>query len=462
MVANLPGITNAARGPTAQWQPRAVSPPSGFGWTPSFQIIEVAPGQFTTTLDHLTLAPTTSATFYADSTKANNNNNGTSAALAEQAIWAALNDVGAGTHATVYVLGNANPSTPTIYPWTKAWRVGTSANLRVLVVSDFTTLAPGYAISSTSLVAGDGELGAWGIAGGDGPNVYAATVATAPGRVIDSTNVDVDGVPLALTLRASLAAVEANPGSYWHDSGNLYVRTWDSRAPSFPTLRPLRGGTSTNGLVNGTRTAYIERLSFEGGGTARVFYVQDGNAILVDCDVTHGTALGFEVNTAVGLTDVTRTAHLIRCRFIANAGDGCGYTANGSGMTMRGFEWNCTYARNSGAGSDQGGSAHRLTINTAIQVIRVNPRCTGNKSQGFADVGEGSDGCKIWILGGKVTGEAVGVYCGNGTATWLHGVVLTGNTTDLVTDDAAGVISTTGTYYTTTSGAGTEGTPYHP
>lgn len=414
-----------------------LSVPAGFGWDPDFNLIRTGARSFSTDLVVSTLAPATTATFYANAARPNNTGNGTTGATAEQAIWAALNDVSPGVHAKLYILGSSDPLNPTLYPWTKAWRVGTSANLHVVVVSDFSTLAPGYALSSTALVEGDGELGTWGIAGGDGPNVYAATLVTAPGRCIDAATRDADGVPVALTLQTSIALVEANPGSYYHAGGVLYVRTSDSRDPD-ADLRPLRGGTSVNGLVNGARTVYLERLSFEGGGPARVFQVSDGNAVLVDCDVTHGTALGWEMNIPGTTTNATRTAHLVRCKFISNAGDGAGYAASGANMTLRGFEWGCTYARNSGAGTDQGGSGHvdPAPGGQSCSIIRLEPVTSDNKSHGFADVG----GCTTWILGGTVSDESAGVHQGDGGTAWIQGTVFSGNTVDLQTDDAAGQI----------------------
>ena len=435
--------------------PRAISKPATFPYAPTFAQVQLGPTLFNVSLDPATLIPATAATLYANAARADNTGNGQSGAAAEQAIWAALNDV--VTTTTLYVLGSTDRNNPTVYGWTKAWRVGTAADLAVKVVSDFTTLAPGWAISSTALVAGDGELGTWASTGGGTPNTYVATLATAPDRVIDALVPDANGVPTKLTLRSSIATVDAAPGSYWHSAGNLYVRTADSRAPSFPTLRPLRAA-SVNGLVNGGKTIYIERLSFEGGDAARAFYAQDGNVCLVDCDVNHGPALGFDMNTIGALTNVTRTAHLFRCRFIANGGDGCGYTAAGTGMTLRGVEVDCIYARNSGGGADQGGSAHFTAGNTEVSVIRLNPTCTTNKSQGFADVG----GCFVWIQGGSVTGEVSGIYCGDAGATWVHGTVLSGNTTDLVTDAAGGTIYVAGATWATNSGAGTEGAVYAP
>lgn len=425
-------VSSATFSPAGAY-PRRVAPPSGFGWTPSWNVIESSPGVFTTSLDPASLIPATAATLYANAAQANNTGNGQSGAAAEQAIWAALNDV--VTTTTLYVLGSADRNNPTVYGWTKAWRVGTAADLAVKVVSDFTTLAPGWAISSTALVAGDGELGAWASTGGGTANTYVATLTTAPDRVIDALVPDAHGVPTKLTLRSSIATVDAAPGSYWHSAGNLYVRTADSRAPSFPTLRPLRAA-SVNGLANGGKTVYVERLSFEGGDTARAFYAQNANVVMVDCDVNHGPALGFEVNTGA-TTGVTRTAHLFRCRFIANGGDGCGYTASGATMTLRGVEVDCIYARNSGAGTDQGGSAHFTAGNTEVSVVRVNPTCTANKTQGFADVG----GTTTWAAGCTFTGEAIGAYVGDTGTAWLHGCVFNGCTVDLDPADAGATIN---------------------
>lgn len=445
--------TSRRRGPN---RPRIIRPPVGFPWTPTFNIIESSEGVFTTDLDYTALAPTTAATLYADASRPNNGGNGQSAATAEQAIWAALNDV--VTTSTIYIKGSSSASAPTLYGWAKAWRVGTAANLKIKVLSDLAdTASVGYAVSSTALVEGDGELGTWALtADVNGPNVYEASLATAPGRVVDASSIGTSG-PATLTSRASVALVEANPGSYYHSGTALFVRTSDSRDPD-ANLRPLRGGTAVNGHVNTASTVYIERLSFE-GGSARCLYVQNGaTVVLVDCDIWRGTALGLELNTAVGVTNATIYVYVIRCRFLGNAGDGCGYTANGSGMTIRAFEWGCTYSGNSGAGTDQGGSGHFTAGNTEVSIIRLNPICNGNKSQGFADVG----GCNVWIIDPTISGEVTGVYCGDAGTTWIHGGTLSSNTTDLVTDAAGGTIYVSGTAYTTTSGDGTEGTVYSP
>lgn len=452
---NAPGSTaRAANTPTvnppAVWAPRRVAPPSGFGWTPSFQILEVAPGRFTTTLNPSSLRVSTSITRYANLARPDNSGNGLSWAAADKALWAAVNAVFSDNAATtIYVLGSGDPAAPTLYDWDNGFAAGAVVNpIEVIAVSDTSTLAKGYVLASVGMGEGGSHLGTWALtADGAGPHVYEATLAAAPGGVVDGALQTAAG-PSSLTLRSSIATVEANPGSYWHDSGKLYVRTTDSRDPD-ASVRPLR--VAVNHRLAAAVNAYYEGLTFE-SGQGRAFYAQNGSTITcVDCDFTRGQGQGFELNVGAGVTNATITVYLIRCKFRGNAGDGAGYTILGAGMTVNAVEIDCTYVGNSGAGTDQGGSAHFTAGNTAIRVIRINPRCSGNKTQGFADVG----GCKIWILGGSVTGEGSGIYCGDTGTTWVQGTTLTGNTTDLVTDNAGGTINTSGAIYKTTSGAGT-------
>jgi hypothetical protein len=437
-----------------------VGVPADFPWAPPFAIIQTGPATFTTTIEPHSLRVATSVTRYVKPTGANANT-GLSWAQAERSIWEALNRVGASA-TTIYVLGSADPLNPTIYDDDHNWISALTANVNMIVVSDETTLAPGYAMSSTGMRAGGARLGTWALtASGDGPNVYEATLAAAntPYAVIDASTLT-NGAPTKLTSRASIALVQANPGSYYHDTtGNvLYVRTSDSRAPD-ASLRPLR--SAFNGRCTIAVDFYVEGMTFE-GGSGRAFYAQNvGTGTFYRCKFTCASTQGFELSVAGTVTDTTHTVYLIDCEARGNGGDGIGYTILGSGETVNALEWNCSHVGNSGAGTDQGGSAHRLTTNTGVHVIRVGSTCSMNKTQGFADVGQSTDGCHVWMLGGSITGEATGYYAGNGTQVWLHGCVLTNNTTDLVTDNAAGVINVSGTHYATTSGTGTVQV-YHP
>lgn len=428
--------------------PRLVAPPSGLGWTPAFSILETAPGTFATTLDPSSLKLSTATTRYVDLATGSDANSGLVKASPKKSIWGALL---VGANDTIYVKGSADPANPTVYHYDWSWRVVPVLDTNVIVVSDFDTLAPGWAVSSIGHKAGDSFLGTWALtADVAGPHVYEATLATSPGGgVIDAAAApQASGALATLTNRASIAAVEASPGSWYHDGTKLYVRTTDSRAPD-DRLRPLK--QAINGWLNTAISIYVERLTFE-GGNARAFFLQHCvQATFVDCTFCNAQQNGCELNVSAAVTGTTHTVYLIRCRALGNAGDGLGATAAGLGEVVRWCEIACEAAGNSGGGSDEGSSVHKVAGNGAITSIRVGGRFHANKTAGFADVG----GMSIWALGSRIDGEAQGAYVGDASTAWLHGCVLTGNTTDVVTDNASGTVKVNGTAYSTSSGAGT-------
>lgn len=538
MVANLPGGINAATngprfGPVAsRWQPRVVAPPSGFGWSPTFAVIETAPGKFTANIQPTALRVPTNVTRYVAISDGNNADSGLSWALAHKSIWDCINAINDTT--TVYIEGSADPHAPTMYDYDNAWRSALAFDANFIVVSDRTTLAPGYAVSSTYMPPGGADLGTWALtADPDGPHVYEATLAAAPNAVIDGTVRNAFGVATRLTSRASVALVEANPGSYYHaggvlyvrtataaaaglswalageptplvyeallatepfevldgsalaiqvsaadvndnagsyfwDAGTLYVRLADDRAPDSDViamisrapdadLRALKASVINGHINTSTVDAYLQGLTFE-GGNARCLYIQAATSVtLVDCTATHGQSEGISLTSSTASGDYT--LHLIRCKALDCDADGLQYTTSGANAVCRVLEWNCESAGNSGAGTDQGSTAHFTAGNTSVSVIRVGGYYHGNKTQEIADVG----GCDVWMLGSRIgDGAVVGFFCGDTSTAWLQGCILAGNSTDLQTDNAAGVISVADTCYATTTGDGTEGTVYHP
>lgn len=428
--------------------PRTVSPPSGLGWSPPWSVVQFGPTAFTTNLEPSSLKLSTANTRYVDIATGSDANTGLVVGSPKKSIWSAIN---VGGNDTIYVKGSADPANPTVYHYDWSWRVVPIQNTNVIVVSDFTSLAPGYAISSIGHKAGDSLLGTWALtADVSGPHVYEATLATSPGGgVIDASAAkQASGAYAALTNRASIALVEANPGSWYHDGTKLYVRTSDSRAPD-AALRPLK--QAINGWLNTAISIYVERLIFE-GGNARAFYVQNcATATFVDCSFVNGQQQGCELNVSGAVTNSTHTVNLIRCKALGNAGDGLGATVAGTGETVQWLEWACESSGNSGGGTEQGSSLHFTAGNTAVLAVRVGGHYHGNKTQEIADVG----GCKVWLAGCRLaSGGVVGFYCGDASAAWLHGCVLTGNSTDLQTDNASGAINVAGTTYNTASGAG--------
>ncbi len=138
-------------GPVMGPNPRRVAPPSGFGWAPLWSVIELAPGSFTTTLDPTSLRVATVRTLYVDMAAGSDANAGTSSAAPKKSINAAINDWAGAT--TIYVKAGT-------YPEANSWSGGVpfGANVNVIGVADFTTLAPGRVISQASSGVRNGWL----------------------------------------------------------------------------------------------------------------------------------------------------------------------------------------------------------------------------------------------------------------------------------------------------------------
>lgn len=435
---------------------RAIAVPTGFPWTPGFAIRQWS-GRYYADLDTTTLKRTTSSVLYV-SPFGSDANAGTNPILPLAKISTAINK---WTNATIYVLGAPIGAPPTVYPVETSWVSGVpfGAEQNIIAVSSFATLAPGRAISSVGMLAGGGTLGAaWSNVGGSTPSTYSNTLAATPYAVIDAAVLDTNGLPTALTVRASVALVEANPGSWYWAAGVLYVRRLGSAAPD-GNLRPLKGST-INGWLNTALNIYVEGLTFE-GGNARCFYWQSvGTACaMVDCDATHGQGEGLAVSSSTAA--VTMSLTFVRCRSDAmQAGDGFPYTITGAGTTLNVAELACTGNDNGrNAGSNQGSTGH-VAAGTTVNIVRVGCTYAGNEAQEVADVGDGAGngGCSVWNVGCLFDGlvsTSYGYTGGDATAAWMHGCRLERNATDLQAADAGVVIKVFETAYRTTAGAGT-------
>lgn len=141
---------SAVRGARLGPRPRSVRVPSGFGWSPSFSILEVAPGVFTTSIDPRSLRVTTTRNIYVDIATGNDGNAGTSSAAPKKSISAAIN---LWANDTIYVMAGT-------YPEANSWSGGVpfGQNQNIIGVSDFTSLAPGRVISQASSGVRNGWL----------------------------------------------------------------------------------------------------------------------------------------------------------------------------------------------------------------------------------------------------------------------------------------------------------------
>lgn len=420
-------------GPRGGARPDAVTKPTGFAWL-DCPIREEIAGGFTCAVDERALLTTPARVLYVDQdhAAASDANAGTDPNLPLKSINVAINKW--NVDQTIYVKQGW-------YPLARSWVGGVPFNghVNVIGVRDFTTLAPGWFVSSASE-----EVTAltWTDLGG---GRWSASVANAPYAVVDVST----SPPTWFTAAADAASADA-AGEYFHGAGTLTVRTLTGAQPGAP-LRVLRDAVH-NGWCHTALNVTVVRGIFEGGGNLRAFWFQHvARGTLIDCAFTLSEAAGFELNSSAA--GVTHRVNLIRCRAYDNTADGFAYKATGAGSEQRALEVGCESYRNGrNLGSNQGSTMHFTAGNAAAAVVRVGGRYHGNEAQELADVG----GSVAWNLGVELDGEGAGYgyEITGATTVYLHGCVIHRTSTGLVVG-AGGVINITNTFYSGASGAGT-------
>lgn len=108
-------------------------------------------------------------------------------------------------------------------------------------------------------------------------NVYQASVTTVAG-VLDLTDIDeLNGKEKALLSVNSLAALDSASTGYYHNSGTLYVKLHDGRAPDSEVF------VSDTGSIKGhpSSTLFVENVKMYGFGVDVASSASAGNLILV-------------------------------------------------------------------------------------------------------------------------------------------------------------------------------------
>jgi hypothetical protein len=259
------------------------------------------------------------------------------------------------------------------------------------------------------------------------PNVYEAVNPSAPtfiNTVMDRNNIDSNGCYVGLNARASISAVNSNPGSFWYDSTagitKLYVRTFDSRIPDNTTIVPLLGnGTviSISGNISATKYVYMENCRVFGGGTCLTL-TNTGTASVeygfYNCHFNHagGTEAAFYINgRANGYTR--------ECMSFYNRDDAFDYN---SALTGFAFEWKCksgkgvwTTGTGNAVNASTGHQNHKIirvagdysltwgkTVQDIDNVFAFNYRCNAGGSYAAAPNKEayatGNTGGKTWLI----------------------------------------------------------------
>jgi hypothetical protein len=225
---------------------------------------------------------------------------------------------------------------------------------------------------------------------GSYPHVYHVTQADAGDWAFDASVLDANGDYTRLTIRASIADVEANAGSIYKNGNELYVRLHDDRAPDSDLRVSVTGTYGNNGrfvpTTNGTYSLYLENLKFYGGVNS--FYVRQADnknltVLAKNCEFGYASVSDDFSNNGA-------TSYLLNCLAKCGINDGFNYTYYQSNVAHF-IEIDCIGRDNGYADRNDNGS----TSHNNSRGIRVG--CTYSKSAGrnVADI----TGSQVWMLG---------------------------------------------------------------
>jgi hypothetical protein len=250
--------------------------------------------------------------------------------------------------------------------------------------------------------------------------------------VWDAAVIDSYGDFERLTSRASIALVDANPGSYYINGTTVYVRTSDSRSLIGDTdIRAFN--SQPNITVAGNGTLYLENITFHNHRPN----VQSGSAGQFPVFYAKNATFKYRNSNGLGASGATYIVQDTTWARMAEDGINSGDLYRPS----YGIEINTTSRDNgwTAAVTSNGSSAHDTS-----QVVRVGGEYARNKGPNVVDVGT----TVSWTVGVWAHDSNSGLSTTSDSdffaqgLMWLDSVVSTGSTYSLVvntTDPAEGL-----------------------
>lgn len=219
-------------------------------------------------------------------------------------------------------------------------------------------------------------------------NVYRAGVGNAVDTVVDLTlprageflKDGVSGLPDLYSEQSSINDVQNNAGSFYYNSGVLYLHTHDGRLPD-DSIKPL-WNKSIWSTINVQHTVYLEGIEFWGADPLLLngqTVLESSKLVAVDC--------GFRFsNTGSNVRCVSiKSSCLVRCAVSDSFGDGFSYANNSSVFEQTILELDCTAIRSGrvsgGDDNNNGSTAHKN-----CSVIRINSVYDTSQGPVVADV----------------------------------------------------------------------------
>ncbi|MFA6204334.1 MAG: hypothetical protein WC710_14245 [Gallionella sp.] len=253
------------------------------------------------------------------------------------------------------------------------------------------------------------------------------------GAVWDVTNLDTNGDYTALTLQASAAAVEANPGSWYMDGTDvLWIRRSDDTSVTDTNCRIVYSSVGRTVTISGAITAYCEGIQFQGGngnGCVQVDKTLAGSPTFYADRCSFTYSMG-----ANGLSVTGADAILKNCVAAKNYDDGFNYHID-TGTICHAIEIGCTGRNNGLVGNIDNGS----TIHDGCIIVRLMGNYSHCVGRNIHDI---TAGTKSWNLGcyshdsastssSSKSNWAVGTGAGDTAIMWLDCCQSSGSVTDI-------------------------------
>jgi hypothetical protein len=407
-------------------QVELLSVPSGFRWTPAFNIFRNG-NSYSSDFDPTDFDFTPSITYYFNQTTGLDANDGLTPSTPKRnirTVVTALNSSPPANGAT-FIL-------QTDYDDAFGFN-NTTVNFKLAIKSDSTTkriLSRRITDAVVNLVSG---------------NVYSAT-RTSIREPLDLTFLNEYGKPRRLTSVVSISACQALPGSFFQQSGVVNFHLWDSRAPD-SNVRYQRSERLLTPTVSG---CYFENIIFWGNDTTAILLDINSsaafNVTFNNCEIGYGTnSLMVDIGNSATVNDAR--IYLKNLQIYEGLSDGInvhnfagGATSNLSPYVFEenviahnnGKSWGGTSPNNNGTSMHDGGVSIRLNCvyryneNRQIHDVRgtsliptqswmLNCEAGNSRNQSAAadsiayNLGQnaGTQGVEIWMDGCRRSGGSL-------------------------------------------------------
>ena len=278
-----------------------------------------------------------------------------------------------------------------------------------ITTRDFELIGVGDCVITCDVT--DEFVGAWSAV----DDHYEATVSDYVYSMRDESDPDANCPEWGtnLTTKASIAEVDANPGSWWQDwpSRKIYVRTFDSREPD-TDLRSYKNLALY--IARNNQTVYLENLKLFTGTYWRSDDVGGLKVYAKNCEFYKGLFYGMD---EVIFEDCVSHCH--------KEGDVMDYNDRGD-ITENAVEINCDFRNISEEGPNQASTAH-----SGVSIVRIE----GYYETGIQTIADSAE--SIWCLGGHMYNFNAEIAFYSEEEAWLDRCYLDGDLTD---QDTGGTI----------------------